>query len=783
MGTNSETESDTESFINCTPHGRPPGCMLISLDGSCLPLHADIFSAITFIKQTVFSEINDSYYHQGVAASNCIIKFLNYACAFPPVNDSSARILTLFPHLVDIDFLNALFIHRQTFFDKGGSSASFNVPLSATIISWVDIVLAKLGDFILIVASGLRHQFCNTTPAYLQTQREEDSISAATQLPRKWQLLADTLVSNHISPACKRLALRLLFAAYVMAPQFDRQFSHKNNIQPQQVLDSMLFSDRGIFNGFRATAEMSYCNEQDRVNFAMIVCLFAGQPAETQPAMRPLASNYLSNMIRFVLNERLSSLTSQDTIPLLELDIPQVIFLHWGNVVPWCWSLWKGPEDAIAESIVQSTMTWLYHIDRPFWPQGIDTFNDITAFSSLIFHLSKNRTSSCSVLLQILHQIATMLQDTSNTERPVIFHTLQKVLSRTCWVTTQLFIMSTQDVESEIQRHQRDFCHCLLSLFCVLNMDEEELQIKDLVLEALSFIQPSALRVCLGQSEESSNLKLSLLINEVIAKTTSLYETPGLNCDHLALRSIVSLLTIIWHAGTRNRRFQGIGPLLKIMVTILHTYPIESQISSLCCDTLLTALSVLDAGEASNGCLSRIQEENVWTLAMRIGPSNLTIASGFAHRLLATDHKVDVVCQAEALNYIRDILFLVLDRRFQEQEESLALLICPVLCLSLIKLMQNRVCTEIGQCLSSPWTTRLRAQLCAIDKHGCSGIPYFKILHHKLGCLVKILVDQIDAQKSKSDSYKLIPDFTTQLLFCYSYPNSRLILFSQITSE
>lgn len=69
--------------------------------------------------------------------------------------------------------------------------------------------------------------------------------------------------------------------------------------------------------------------------------------------MRPQALGCLLNMIGFVLNEHLAFVTSGCIIPLLELDVPQVILLRWGNVIPWCWSKWNDPRIANTENITQ----------------------------------------------------------------------------------------------------------------------------------------------------------------------------------------------------------------------------------------------------------------------------------------------------------------------------------------------------------------------------------------------------------------------------------------------
>lgn len=130
---------------------------------------------------------------------------------------------------MDTTFLSILFDHRK---------ASRNIAVqsdTSTVISWVDILLAKLSTFALTVAAGFSCEILVHESKFMRSQREEDCVRASTQLPgvshcrlfnthteallERWQSLTDVMVSKTQSPAAIRLALRLLFAVYVMGPQ------------------------------------------------------------------------------------------------------------------------------------------------------------------------------------------------------------------------------------------------------------------------------------------------------------------------------------------------------------------------------------------------------------------------------------------------------------------------------------------------------------------------------------------------------------------------------------
>jgi hypothetical protein len=114
-------------------------------------------------------------------------------------------------------------------------------------------------------------------------------------------------------------------------------------------------------------------------------------------------------------------------------------------------------------------------------------------------------------------------------------------------------------------------------------------------------------------------------------KMRNLHENPLAACGHLAAKSVLSLLTLIWHTNPEDCLFQGTAPFLKSIMIFLRNHPRESQITAMYCGALLTALSALGAEHASGsaGGIDFMQEEYIWMLAMRYGRSDFTIACGY----------------------------------------------------------------------------------------------------------------------------------------------------------
>lgn len=80
-------------------------------------------------------------------------------------------------------FLNLLFQYRRLFHALAVQELK-KVAVVPIIISWVDAVLAKLGDVVACVASSMHdRQFEDALPEGLRKRREEDNLRAAAQLP------------------------------------------------------------------------------------------------------------------------------------------------------------------------------------------------------------------------------------------------------------------------------------------------------------------------------------------------------------------------------------------------------------------------------------------------------------------------------------------------------------------------------------------------------------------------------------------------------------------------
>ncbi|KAG6879742.1 hypothetical protein C0992_012345 [Termitomyces sp. T32_za158] len=229
------TESDS---ISRAPDASQQGGYCVALNDGDIRDEDLCAKALHAIDQIRFYDIaaverDDTLHEVILAAANTLLHLLGCVC-LPPTEWCMPVALYLFPHLgqstesqeekhlnhpkANARFLSILFLHRNAC----RVVAAQDDASTAVVVCWVDLVLAKLATFIFLVAAGLVPHFSTLNDSnLLRSQREDDSVHAATQLPERWESLIEVVGSDTASPAAIRLATRLLFAALVMAPQLN----------------------------------------------------------------------------------------------------------------------------------------------------------------------------------------------------------------------------------------------------------------------------------------------------------------------------------------------------------------------------------------------------------------------------------------------------------------------------------------------------------------------------------------------------------------------------------
>jgi hypothetical protein len=84
---------------------------------------------------------------------------------------------------VNPSFLEVLFMYREVFHGLASQALLHDTTLSA-VVSWVDVILANLGEAIAVVATDFHAESLPPSmPRVLDVQRAEDGLWAASQLP------------------------------------------------------------------------------------------------------------------------------------------------------------------------------------------------------------------------------------------------------------------------------------------------------------------------------------------------------------------------------------------------------------------------------------------------------------------------------------------------------------------------------------------------------------------------------------------------------------------------
>ncbi|KAJ7139919.1 hypothetical protein C8R44DRAFT_765765 [Mycena epipterygia] len=743
MANNSDTESEPESI------GPVPFLESITACEDADSELNTISNAIEEIRRIDLLDfetiMKDANIHAAISlASTTITSFLDCVHQSPVSVEDSHQRLADFGELFKVSFLTLLFEHRKVFHKIAAQSLASGAGSSGSIVCWVDVILSKLGDAISTVASGV--SLDHTTPLFPGSAefRVEDNLRAACQLPADWQSVAEVIASDQASPAAKRLALRLTFAAFVLGPRLCRNCLPKTPSEMIKVLDRCVNQTRAT--GFSASRAGDQLAIQERLNFAMIVSLFAvtdrHHPNSAQGSqLRPHTLGCLLNILQNVIHPNDSVSSLELASPPDDLDPAQLILLRWGDTVSWCWETWDDHRVANVESIVFLTSMWLLHSDRLFFP------GNIAAPAP-----TSNSTASSIAMLRLLHCIVRSLSMAHQSVGPLSLSTT--VVSGACYNAVNSMKHLLTDPKEDERWIVSGLCRCLLSLFVLLMTDsDEQLRASDYILEALSLIGADTLHICLIHVQDDTTLRFSARLDErvtLVQKYVSTWKQLPADRDsnsdtHIpdlfnAVRSTLNFAVIVWFSQTRGCLLrQSVSPLLSAVIDFLL------QKSSACLPSNILGDAILTASAAARNDPSLLDEnrESIWRFVMTSLPSELGIASSFAHYITTSDCLCNPLYCAEAWRYLGEVLLLTLKRHYIEEQEPLALLICPTVCGALIRLLQADSAAAQFM-LSTPFTLNLCADLKSVCE-GTRSEEYFVVMKERLDKIGGRLLDQVSS--------------------------------------
>ncbi|KAJ6574902.1 hypothetical protein B0H19DRAFT_1126284 [Mycena capillaripes] len=616
--------------------------------------------------------VKDTTVHHTISlASSGIFNFLDSVLQ---ERENSPQRLTIFGKLFDVTFLTVLFEQRKIFHRIAAQSFATEPGSSVAVICWVDSILHKLGDVTIAVASGISSDL--TTPLLPgSTQfRAEDGLRAASQLPSNWSSVAGLIASDQASPAAKRLALRLTFAAFILRPCLYPESEHSIPCGTLEVLDRCLDQTRGTtFSASRVGDQLAI---QERLNFAMIVSLYAAADREQRNGsqIRPRSLGCLLDILQDVLhpNEPVSSL--QFASPPEDLDPAQMVLLRWGDTVSWCWETWDDHRVANAESIVFLTSMWLAHSNVHCPSHDVNV------------HSAASSTASSIAILRVLHQVVLSLSTVSPAAGPP---------SVSMAVTSQACSYAVNSMKHLLCGQKEDerwivsgLCKYLFSLFVLLAAENDEgLSVDDCILEALSLVDAETLHICLVHVQQDHTVRFTTRLHERLIRvqtfTSTLAQTQIPKID--LVRSTLNFAAIIWFSQTRGCLLrESVSPVLSDVAEFL----IQQGSPGLACKILGDAILTASSAARKDPSITDENRESLWQFAISSLPSELSIASSLADYIITSECLCNSLYCAEAWRYLGDILLLILKHHYIGEQEPLALLTCPTICGAMIRLLR-----------------------------------------------------------------------------------------------
>ncbi|KAL1726898.1 hypothetical protein EV714DRAFT_276093 [Schizophyllum commune] len=568
--------------------------------------------------------------------------------------------------LYSLSFLRTLFAHRAVF-HRIAAGAQPSIAPPSVIVCWVDALLAKLAPGITGECTS-----ANSASDFIQSQRYSDSLRAAAQLPESWDDIPQALASAAMSPAARRLAIRLLYGAFVLSEGRDGHGT--DNAPPVDLLPAL-----SAFLDYSEHERASGPGLQERMTSGMVFALYAVadslKPDDGHRLMRPRTLGRMLELARTVLH--CDTIAESIFGPCRFQDQAMKLLLR-DRVIMWCWRTWQDNRVADFETVVAMTAAWLRHVAH------LD--------GNIMRKAEEKPEVCCAAMLHVLHHALAFIRGDTTDLLEVAYKAIY-IVNHVC---RQPGLIPMQAPE---------MCRVGLRIFVALKDDEDELRVKDAAIEMLALVDVDVLRVALEQARDNLRLRFPNSVDEAVSRSRRLLPPldSSISDDAINLRPVITtvqLLTLIWHSGARGCLIRYTAAhLLALLVERLSSAPPGAPIIITLTDAVFAALAAAERAELRED----EADAAAWTLGARVGREAIGVAGAFAQYILATKRLPAPLLCAQAADAIRDALLLVMRRHFLNIEEPLALLVAPALCAALMRLTDSSVAMS-RYMLSSPWT-------------------------------------------------------------------------------
>ncbi|KIJ21622.1 hypothetical protein PAXINDRAFT_95165 [Paxillus involutus ATCC 200175] len=666
--------------------------------------------------------------------------------------DSLWSVVTDVASIFKPSFLHLLFQYRRLFHIIAARDLR---PGSAppAIVCWVDVVLARLGDVSAFVAAGFHENHPDQTlPDVLKVQRQEDNLRAAIQLPDNWDMVASILSSERVSPAAKRLSMRLMLGQYILYPALSGgQRSVDNTLQ--QLLSAFaefIKHSAGRVDEGLSVSEPSFQQliHQERLTSAIAVSLFAAADIAQKSnvasvvvqGFRPQTMAAVMRLVRFILHsgEQLTRTTA--LVPREHLDAPTSVIIRWGVVPQWAWSVWLECQSLYADTIVCLTTTYMQH-HRSSSGALLDAIHSM--------HVDCGSTSSfyqgavISVMTELIFRFIGLL---SPSPRPCQLPTsMVDVLSETCKLVSQWMDANTCGIRSST-----GCCKGLVILFSYLAQTEQFVAVNDSVVGSLALMQESCIRAGWKAAQEDSNLRFLEALRQafVQAKRQMLQNDLG-QPGATSAEQLMQFLVIMISSGVDSLDQEVIVPF----IDTVGDRVVESRLDNLSglCEIFLVCLATVNRCKPgfSFGKASVASDcEAIWHIGRSGNSINLFVVSAFSLYITSVLPSVEPLTYLEALDHLLDVTLLICSHRYLSDDEPLGLIIIPTICDALSHLLKHNDDNTSAYIRTNPKLLALRNVLQSLRSNETSvNDRYFTLLKRSITSTATRLLDQMDSNR------------------------------------
>ncbi|KAF9452634.1 hypothetical protein P691DRAFT_803755 [Macrolepiota fuliginosa MF-IS2] len=252
---------------------------------------------------------------------------------------------------------------------------------------------------------------------------ERDAIQAASQLPDSWDAFPSVLRSHHISPAAKRLILRLLFGVLVIQPDLCGDQETENFDETQVVLGALEASVEEYIQFDSLTGSpTTFRNGLDCAFFLnLYTTLHLTQGTFSTSSRKPYLETHLLALFDLVLHP------VHISYGCAARSVTQAICFHWGKLVPWSWMMWSDLRLANADIVTAVTMQWLKSV------RCHTICSSHRECTLAVTHLSENAMVGFTALSNVLSSGAAELRNYDNSKYPLL-----QLLDKSCFLLSTM---------------------------------------------------------------------------------------------------------------------------------------------------------------------------------------------------------------------------------------------------------------------------------------------------------------------------------------------------------